>query len=56
MGTLFWQSITDPLRVFCNILVFVIPYMVYKINQRLHKFGDPAWKKKRMSHSKKENE
>src|SRR5699024_12280200 len=33
------------LSIFCNILVFVIPYFVYKINNRLHEYGDPSWKR-----------
>lgn len=45
MGNLFIQSITEPLRVFCNILAFVVPYVIYKINFRLHEYGDPPWKK-----------
>lgn len=41
---LFVQSMTDKLRVACNILAFAIPYIIYKINQKLHKIGDPPWK------------
>jgi len=44
MGNMFIQSITDFLRVVCNILAFVIPYVIYKINVHLHKVGDPPWK------------
>lgn len=44
MWHLFIESITDIQRVITNILVFVIPYTVYKVNQRLHKKGDPPWK------------
>lgn len=44
MGSMFIQSITDPLRVVCNILAFVIPYSIYKANAYLHKIGDPPWK------------
>lgn len=45
MGSLFIQSITEPLRVFCNILAFAVPYITYKINLRLHEYGDPSWAK-----------
>lgn len=45
MGRLFMESITEPLRVFCNILAFVVPYVIYKVNNRLHEYGDPPWKK-----------
>ncbi|WP_171691502.1 hypothetical protein [Paenibacillus germinis] len=29
----------------CTVLAFVIPYSVNKINEILHKYGDPPWKK-----------
>lgn len=45
IGRLFIESITEPLRVSCNILVFVVPYVIYKINKRLLKYGNPPWKK-----------
>lgn len=44
MWQMFKESLTEPLRVFCNIAAFAIPYGVYKINQHLHKNGDPPWK------------
>lgn len=47
MKRLFIESITDPLRVVCNLLAFLIPYVVYKINNRLHEHGDPPWKNNR---------
>lgn len=45
MGHLLIESITEPLRVFCNILAFVIPFVINKINHRLHQWGDPPWKR-----------
>lgn len=45
MKHLFLNSITDATRVICNILAFVIPYIIYIINKRLHEYGDPPWKK-----------
>ena len=33
------------LILICTVLAFVVPYSVYKINQKLHENGDPAWKK-----------
>jgi hypothetical protein len=27
------------------VLAFVIPYSIYKINDKLHQLGDPPWKK-----------
>lgn len=32
------------LTVICTILAYVIPFFIYKINQRLHKDVDPPWK------------
>jgi len=46
MMNLLIQSITDPLRIACNILAFIIPYIIYKINIYLHEIGDPPWKTK----------
>ncbi|WP_200816511.1 hypothetical protein [Salirhabdus sp. Marseille-P4669] len=44
-----WQSILiripDPLETFAIISSFAIPFLVYKINQKLHESGDPPWKK-----------
>lgn len=45
MWYLFIESITSSLRVFCNVLAFVVPYAVYKVNQKLHEAGDPPWKR-----------
>lgn len=53
MGSLFLQSVTEPLRVSCTILAFIIPYVIYKINLKLHEYGDPPWKKE---DTKKANE
>ncbi|GGA76043.1 hypothetical protein GCM10008025_19620 [Ornithinibacillus halotolerans] len=33
------------LIIICTILAFLVPYGVYKINQKLHEAGDPPWKK-----------
>src|SRR5699024_5288880 len=43
-----WSFFHGPinwLSIFCNILVFVIPYFVYKINNRLHEYVDLSWKR-----------
>jgi len=44
MWNLFIQSITDWLRVVCTILAFLIPFLVYTFNKRLHEYWDPPWK------------
>ncbi len=31
----------------CAVLSFVIPFAVYRINRRWHRYGDPPWKKER---------
>ncbi|WP_058304105.1 hypothetical protein [Gorillibacterium timonense] len=28
-----------------TVLAFLIPYAVYRVNQLLHQYGDPPWKK-----------
>ncbi len=35
----------DKLILICTIIAFVVPHSVYKINEKLHEDGDPAWKK-----------
>ncbi|GAB3043330.1 hypothetical protein [Virgibacillus ainsalahensis] len=44
-----WEVITERLpekmTILCTILAFVIPFSIHKINQKLHKYGDPPWKK-----------
>jgi hypothetical protein len=37
----------DKLILVCTILAFAVPYSVYKVNQKLHQYGDPAWKKQK---------
>ena len=41
----FFEGPINWLSIFCNILVFVIPYTIYKINNKLHQYGDQSWKK-----------
>ncbi|GIO24844.1 hypothetical protein J11TS1_34250 [Oceanobacillus sp. J11TS1] len=36
----------ENLILLCAVLSFLIPYAVYKVNQKLHKYGDPPWKDK----------
>lgn len=49
---LFKVSITEPIRVVCIILSFVIPYGVYKFNLYLHQVGDPPWKQQEKEQQK----
>lgn len=43
------QTILDRLPTLEQLLyaglAFLIPYGIYKINQKLHEAGDPPWKK-----------
>jgi hypothetical protein len=33
------------LVIICTVLAFLVPYSVFKVNQKLHENGDPPWKK-----------
>lgn len=45
-----WELIVDRLPDFKGYATaaaaFVIPYAIYKLNNKLHQIGDPPWKKK----------
>ena len=45
MIDLFIGFLPGKLILICTIIAFVVPYSVYKINEKLHEDGDPAWKK-----------
>lgn len=45
MGKFLLEHIPDMMTFFYTFLVFAIPYTVYKVNQKLHKYGDQPWKK-----------
>ncbi|WP_176555774.1 hypothetical protein [Virgibacillus ndiopensis] len=38
-------GLADSLVIFCTVLAFLIPFTIYKLNRKLHGFGDPPWKK-----------
>lgn len=44
-----WEAILGRMPagmvLICTILSGVIPYTIYKINQKLHEIGDPPWMK-----------
>ena len=46
MGQFIMDRIPDSMEIMGVICSFAIPYIVYKVNQKLHKSGDPPWKKK----------
>ena len=35
----------DKLILICAFTAFFVPYLVHKINHKLHEIGDPQWKK-----------
>lgn len=44
-----WEQVTGRLPsnliIFSALLSLLLPMAVYKVNQKLHKYGDPPWKK-----------
>lgn len=52
-----WERITgilpNYLTLLCTGLSFLVPYVIYKVNQKLHKYGDPPWKHKRYEENEK---
>ncbi|MFC4559430.1 hypothetical protein ACFO3D_14625 [Virgibacillus kekensis] len=44
-----WEGILDRLpdwaELICAFAAFAVPYSIFKINTKLHEFGDPPWKK-----------
>ncbi len=41
----FLGILPEKMIVFCTLVTFLVPYLIYKLNQKLHKKGDPPWKK-----------
>lgn len=45
-----WERIVGRLPsnmiMFSAILSVVIPMVIYKLNQKIHQYGDPPWRKK----------
>lgn len=50
-----WEQIIgylpEKLVLSCTVLSFLVPYTIYKINTKLHEFGDPSWKREEESKS-----
>lgn len=50
-----WEQIIgylpEKLVLICTVLSFLVPYTIYKINAKLHEFGDPSWKREEESKS-----
>ncbi|GIP64532.1 hypothetical protein J32TS6_30870 [Virgibacillus pantothenticus] len=41
-----WPSFLPSIETFIyTALAFIIPLVIFKINQKFHKYGDPPWKK-----------
>jgi hypothetical protein len=45
-----WEKVMGRLPtnliIFSAFLSVVVPLVFYKLNQKLHQYGDPPWKKK----------
>ncbi|MGJ9458420.1 hypothetical protein [Oceanobacillus sp. CF4.6] len=54
MWTMIMERIPTTLGFVCTFLAFFVPYVTYKINQKLHKDGDPPWKKEDTNETKKQ--
>lgn len=39
------ERIPGMFTIVCTLLAFLIPYLVYKINEKIHLNVDPPWKK-----------
>lgn len=51
MGNMIIERMPTMLGLFCAFLAFFIPFIIYKINERLHKDADPPWKKQEKEQS-----
>ncbi|WP_426453160.1 hypothetical protein ACP26L_13435 [Paenibacillus sp. S-38] len=40
--------------LFCAVLSLVIPYVMYRVNRRIHQLGDPPWMKQEERESRAE--
>ncbi|CEI82629.1 hypothetical protein J18TS1_24070 [Oceanobacillus oncorhynchi subsp. incaldanensis] len=51
-----WDELTgilpNYLILLCTLLSFLVPYVIYKVNQKLHEYGDPPWKHSRYEENK----
>ncbi len=45
MWDAFMARLPGAIGIICIILAFVIPFSFNKMNQAMHKYGDPPWKK-----------
>ncbi|WP_179151962.1 hypothetical protein [Oceanobacillus senegalensis] len=51
MWNMIMERMPSTLGMFCTALAFLVPYVTYKINQKLHKDMDPPWKKEEKKQS-----
>ncbi|GIP48724.1 hypothetical protein D3C76_42390 [compost metagenome] len=45
MWNLLLDRLPTPMTWVCAVLSAVIPWVIYSINQTLHRYGDPPWKR-----------
>jgi len=45
-----WEMILDRIpstvALVYTVAAFLVPYGIYKLNNKLHQYGDPPWKEK----------
>lgn len=45
MWHMIMERIPTMMGFFCMLLAFFVPFIIYKVNQKMHMDGDPPWKK-----------
>ncbi|WP_162985882.1 MULTISPECIES: hypothetical protein [Virgibacillus] len=53
----YWTDyLPDWRQIYYTAIAFVIPFLLYQINKRLHHYGDPSWKKDNADETPQEDE
>ncbi|WP_170150260.1 hypothetical protein [Oceanobacillus halophilus] len=55
MWNMIMERMPSMLGFFCTFLSFFVPYVVYKVNQKLHKSLDPPWKQEENNKANKQS-
>ncbi|WP_176330381.1 hypothetical protein [Oceanobacillus rekensis] len=45
MWNMIMERLPSTLGFFCMFLAFFVPFVIYKVNQKMHADADPPWKK-----------
>ncbi|WP_377559037.1 hypothetical protein [Ornithinibacillus salinisoli] len=43
------ERVPSMIGIFCTLLAFLVPYVIYKVNQKFHREADPPWKREEKS-------